>query len=101
MKVIAFTENHDLPEGVDQAAQVSEAGQILNDLHERGILERVFLRKDVPGVVMMMECGTLEDAHQYMEAFPGVKNGSTSYQLTPLGTEIPPNAFLGFRMVSS
>ena len=83
---------------VDQNALIAEAGKILNDLHERGILKTVYLRKDQPGTVILFECGTVEDADQYMSKFPGVIQGTTEYHLIPLGSELPPHVFLGARM---
>jgi hypothetical protein len=50
---------------------------------------------------MIMECGTVEDANQYMSKLPGVAAGTTSYSLVQLGSELPPNAFLGTRMAGS
>jgi hypothetical protein len=99
MKVIAVSEFRPRPDGsIDQGAQVSAAGRALDDLHQRGILQTVFLRKDRPGTVLIMECGTEEDAHKYMQSLPGVAAGTTSYELILLGSEIPPAAFLGARM---
>ncbi|MFV1980751.1 MAG: hypothetical protein ACC655_06320 [Rhodothermia bacterium] len=100
MKVVVITEFR--PQGSDstvgQNIEVAEAGKVLDDLHQRGILQTIHLRKDRPGTVMLMECGTVEDAHQHISNLPGVINGTTEYYLIPLGSELPPNAFLGARM---
>ncbi len=102
MKVIAVSEFKAQDDrSVDQNALLSEAGKILDDLHQRGILKTIYLRKDHPGTVMVMECGTIEDAHQYMSKLPGIASGSTEYYLIPLGSELPPQAFLGARMASN
>ncbi len=100
MKVIAISEfrRQGNESTANQNIEVAEAGKVLDDLHKRGILQTVHLRKDVPGTVIVMECGTLEDAHQYMSMLPGVINGTTEYYLIPLGSELPPNAFLGARI---
>lgn len=101
MKVVAVTEFKPADEGdVDANAQLQQAGLVLDDLHKRGILLSVYLRKDQPGTVMIMECGTIDDAHQYVRSLPGVKDDTTDYYLVPLGSEIPPSAFIGTRMAS-
>ncbi len=101
MKVLAVSEfKAEDDRSVDQNALLSEAGRVLDDLHKRGILKTIYLRKDHPGTVMVMECGTVEDAHQYMSKLPGIANGSTEYYLIPLGSELPPQAFLGARMAT-
>lgn len=99
MKVIVVSEFKAQDDrSVDQNALIAEAGKVLNDLHERQILTAVYLRKDHPGTVIIFECGTVEDAHQYMSKFPGVIQGTTEYYLIPLGSELPPHVFLGARM---
>ena len=102
MKVIALTEFVAGPDGsIDMNKQITEAGRVLDDLHRRGILQTIYLRKDTPGTVMIINCGTEEDAHQYVKTLPGVAAGSTSYSLILLGSELPPGAFLGSRMAGS
>jgi hypothetical protein len=102
MKVIALTEFIAGPNGsVDMNKQITEAGRVLDDLHRRGILQTIYLRKDTPGTVMIMDCGTADDADQYMNTLPGVAAGSTSYSLILLGSELPPNAFLGTRVAGN
>jgi hypothetical protein len=99
MKIIAITEfKDDADSSLDQNAEVAAAGRVLDDLHQRGILKTIYLRKDHPGTVMVMECGTIEDAHQYMSNLPGVIHKTTEYYLIPLGSELPPGAFLGVRL---
>lgn len=102
MKVIALTEFVAGPDGfVDINKNIAASGRALDDLHRREILQSIYLRKDTPGTVMIMECGTAEDADRYMSTLPGVVAGTTSYTLILLGSELPPNAFLGTRIAGS
>lgn len=99
MRVIALTLfTNDGKGNSSRGVNVAEAGAVLDDLHQRGILQSIYLRKDHPGTVVTLECGTLEDAHKYLSRFPGVADGGTTYELIPLGSEIPPSAFVGVRM---
>lgn len=99
MRVIAVSQFTAGPDGaIDLNAQVADAGRVFDDLHRRGILQTVYLRKDKPGTVVIMDCGSEEDARQYMNELPGVNAGTTTYELILLGSEIPPGAFLGARM---
>lgn len=44
-----------------------------------------YFRKDRPGVVFILECDTLDEAHNLLQELPFVKDGLLAFNLIPIG----------------
>lgn len=54
-------------------------------LYQQGIIREWYFREDRPGVVVMFECASAEEARKYINELPLVKAGLLDFDLIPLG----------------
>ncbi len=65
-----------------------EARAVLN-LYLTGQVRQWYFRQDRPGVVFMLEAGSVESAQAMVDALPLSKAGLLAYDLIPIGPYIP------------
>jgi hypothetical protein len=53
--------------------------------YKQGKIRELYFRRDHPGVVLMMECNSLEEAHELLDELPLVKEQLIEFELIPLG----------------
>jgi hypothetical protein len=58
-------------------------------LWKAGIVRENYARADVPGVVIVFECGSVADAKGYVEDFPLSKAGLLEWDYIPLDAPLP------------
>ena len=84
MKIIAIARmNAGVDPAVIEANQLSEASATW-DLYQSDFLREFYFRADGPGVVLMVEAGSIEEAQVRLDTVPMVKAGVLDWQLTPL-----------------
>lgn len=55
------------------------------ELHRDGVIREIYARQDRPGVAIVVECQSLQDARERMAAFPLVVEGLIDWEIIPLG----------------
>jgi len=58
-------------------------------LWKAGIVRENYARADVPGVVIVFECGDLDEAKRYVEDFPLSRAGLLEWDYIPLDAPLP------------
>jgi hypothetical protein len=58
-------------------------------LWKAGIVRENYARADVPGVVIVFECSSVEEAKSYVEDFPLSKAGLLEWDYIPLDAPLP------------
>lgn len=61
----------------------AEAGRAWG-LYQAGVFRELYFRQDRPEAVLILECGTLEEAHKMLGSLPLVKEGLIVFELIPL-----------------
>jgi hypothetical protein len=58
-------------------------------LQKAGVIREIYGRADAPSAVIVFECGTVDDAKEYVAAFPLVKAGLLEWTFLPLIAPLP------------
>ena len=58
-------------------------------LYLAGKIDSWYVRRDQPGVVFLMNVGTVKEAHELLEALPLGKAGIMEFELIPIGPLSP------------
>jgi hypothetical protein len=74
--------------GNRQAIMPSEVRETVK-LYLAGKIDSWYVRKDQPGVVFLMNVGTVKEAHDLLEALPLGKAGIMEFELIPIGPLSP------------
>ena len=53
--------------------------------YKQGKIRELYFRQDNPGVVLMMECNSLDEAQELLDELPLVKEHLIEFELIPLG----------------
>lgn len=53
--------------------------------YKQGKIRQLYFRQDHPGVVLMMECDSLDEAKELIDELPLVKERLIEFELIPLG----------------
>lgn len=53
--------------------------------YKQGTVREWYFRKDQPGVVLILECNSLEEAQESIDEYPLVKEELIAFDLIPLG----------------
>jgi hypothetical protein len=86
-KILAI--GHIVPNaGNRQAIMPSEVRETVK-LYLAGKIDSWYVRKDQPGVVFLMNVGTVKEAHDLLEALPLGKAGIMEFELIPIGPLSP------------
>lgn len=70
-------------------------------LYTKDVVREVYFRKDRPGVVLVLECPTVEDAKGILKTFPMVKAGVIDFDIIPLGHFVPFGTLLDQSLLTS
>ena len=62
----------------DEARQVWQA-------YKNGIVREIYFRQDRPGVAIILECATVDEAKKAFAGFPLMKAGLLEFDIIPLG----------------
>lgn len=57
--------------------------------YKNGVYRELYFRTDHPGVVLMMECASLDEARAVINSLPLVQAGLVDFDLIPLGPFAP------------
>jgi hypothetical protein len=55
------------------------------DHYKQGKMREMYFRQNDPGVVLMLECDSLEEAQELIDELPLVKEKLVEFDLIPLG----------------
>lgn len=58
-------------------------------LYTKEIVREVYFRKDRPGVVLILECASVEEAKTLLKTFPMATAGVVDFDVIPLGHFLP------------
>lgn len=53
--------------------------------YKKGLIREIYFRQDRPGVAILMECGSVEEAKKALAEFPLAKAGLIDFEAIPLG----------------
>lgn len=53
-------------------------------LYQRGVVREIYFREDIPEVVLVMECASLEEAGAVLAKLPLAEAGLITFDLIPL-----------------
>lgn len=84
MKILAI--EHELP-GVtdDQFAHYARAeAREAWKLHKAGVVRELYFRADRREAVLVLECGSVEEAESVLQGLPFVREGLIRFELIPL-----------------
>lgn len=84
MKIIAFEK--ELPGSSREQFQhhaLAEARKIW-ELHQAGCIRELYFRMDRSEAVLMLECGSIQEAEHILDQLPYVEHGLIRFDLIPL-----------------
>lgn len=58
-------------------------------LYSKEVIREMYFRKDRPGVVLVLECASAQEARQLLNTFPLVKAGVIEFDVIPVGHFVP------------
>ncbi len=58
-------------------------------LYTKDVVREFYFRKDRPGVVLILECASVEEAKTLLKTFPMAKAGVVEFDVIPLGHFVP------------
>lgn len=67
------------------APHIEAERQQVRQLYKDGVLRTIWVRKDTPGAVMLLECNDEAAARAALDSLPLAKRGMLEVQLVPLG----------------
>ena len=85
MKILAI--EHDTPAATPEAfTDELKQAEALNvwELYQSDTLREIYFRADQSAAVLMLECSTLEEAHDIVNSLPLVRAGLITFELIPL-----------------
>ncbi len=84
MKILALEkEIGDLPEEAFTPYLKNEA-RIAWDLYQKGIIRELYFRGDREEAVLILECSGADEAREYLNGLPLVKNKLIDFEIIPL-----------------
>ena len=88
-KVLAI--GHVTPLGASDARRAVMPAEVRETvkLYLAGRIDQWYVRKDLPGVVFLMNVSTVKEAHDLLEALPLGKAGIMEFELIPIGPLSP------------
>jgi hypothetical protein len=84
MKILAI--EHELPGAVAEDFQrhAKEEARQAWDLHQAGLIRELYFRADRNEAVLVLECGSTEEAQRTLAGLPFVREGLIDFKLIPL-----------------
>jgi hypothetical protein len=58
-------------------------------LYTKEVVREAYFRKDRPGVVLVLECASVDEAKTLLKTFPMVRAGVVDFDVIPLGHFVP------------
>lgn len=84
MKILAL--EHDLPGATSDAFKrlAQDEARKVWDLNQTGVIRELYFRADESRAVLVLECGSTEEASKILADLPFVHEGLISFELIPL-----------------
>lgn len=84
MKILAL--ERELPGSTSEAFQRFAADEARKawELHQAGWIRELYFRGNETSAVLMLECGTVEEASKILSELPFVREGLIAFELIPL-----------------
>lgn len=70
------------PEEFDKRLEAE--AQRVRELYGEGKVRNIWSREDIPGAVMLLEAGSLEEARSFVDSLPLARAGMLEVQLLPI-----------------
>lgn len=70
-------------------------------LYTKDVIREVYFRKDRPGVVLILECASVDEAKGLLKTFPMAKAGVVDFDVIPLGHFVPFGTLLDQTLLTS
>jgi hypothetical protein len=70
-------------------------------LYTKDVVREVYFRKDRPGVVLVLECASVEEATTLLKTFPMAQAGVVDFDIIPLGHFVPFGTLLDQSLLTS
>lgn len=70
------------PEEFDK--RLDAEAQRVRELYGEGKLRNIWSREDIPGAIMLLEAGSLEEARSFVDSLPMAQAGMLEVQLVPI-----------------
>ena len=85
MRVLAL--DHPLPGATMEKYQPHLVNEIRHtwQAYKSGLIRDIYFRQDRPGVAILLECSSLEEANKALAEFPLAKAGLLTFESIPLG----------------
>jgi hypothetical protein len=84
MKILALEiEVGNLPDGAFAPHLEAEARRAW-ELHQAGVIRELYFRSDATAAVLMLECGSVDEARAHLATLPLVRAGLIAFKLLPL-----------------
>ena len=84
MKVLAIEEPNPIATDEDFAPHLKAEAARAWELHQSGIIRELYFRADREEAVLVLECASLEAAHEALKTLPLVAESLISFHLIPL-----------------
>jgi hypothetical protein len=86
MKILALEKEVPLVTEEDfHDSLLAEEARRVWELMQAEVIREAYLRKDWPGAVLVLECGTTGEAEAMLATLPLVREGLIAFELMPLG----------------
>lgn len=101
MKILAIDKI--LPTATEESIRTAVIPDAMHTwvLYTKDMVREAYFRKDRPGVVLVLECPTVEDAKTLLRTFPMVKAGVVDFDIIPLGHFVPFGTLLDKSLLTS
>ncbi len=84
MKIIAMEVEKPGLTSEDFRPFLKEESKAAWELYKKGIIREMFFRRDRIVAVLMLECESVEEAKEYLDTLPLVKENLIEFELIPL-----------------
>ncbi len=84
MKILAL--EHELPAATTEQFRLhlKDEARRAWGLYQSGVIRELYFRSDQHAAVLILECGTLDEAHQALNSLPLVQQGLIEFEVIPL-----------------
>ena len=84
MKILAL--EHELPDATAEQFQfyANDEARKVWDLHQAGIIRELYFHADKNEAVLMLECGSVNEAQEALSTLPFIQNKLIFFEMIPL-----------------
>ena len=84
MKILAI--EHESPDAKPELFSLHAASEARKvwELHQDGVVRELYFRGDRTEAVLILECASVEEAQQVLQALPLVQEGLITFEVIPL-----------------